>query len=319
MRLYNIYYVCKMVMEDLNSIEIRDYLLENGDGKKRIKRLTNLPRYRIALEKLKDVEIFKNDVQQAMASVAYYGFNVSTAIIDENDNRIISLANKIKNNVKLIVDLYESMKITKHQIGLDVYVPPCKYLKDYMSILKDIDFIINQCPYLQSDEEEFQYNGTDIGSDWITLVVVTTGVITTTSCILLNNFAELTKKIQEIRVRFQMIDQNEEVLKTMKIRNELLMEMQQVYAKEKEDAFNNAVIDLKESLGGLNDGEEEGKVLVSLKKYNSLLESGVRFYSSIESPPEIKELLPSSDDPKALSDTIIKYLEDTNKNGDKKL
>lgn len=308
MRLYNTYHVCKMAMEDLKYVEISD-VSTRRDALKETS-IINFRKFLSALEKLSCLEFLKDDVQKAIDSTATLLPGRRGAIIrsDSDKERIVSSLNTIVNKVQATVDLYESLKEVNPQMGIDIYVPPCKYLKEYMGILKEIDFIVGQCPYLRSDNEEIQYDGTDIGSDWITLVIVVTGAVTSASYIL-NNFAELTKKVQEIRTRFQMIKQNEEFLKTLNAKNELINELQEVYDKAKEEAFSKATAELKQSLGNLNDGEEEGKVLMSLKKYNDLLDMGVRFYSSIDSPPEIKELLPSSDDSKALTDTIVKYIE----------
>lgn len=318
MRLYNIYYVCKMAMEDLSDVEIHREIV-NGFPRMDI---INLNKYENALETLSNLEFIKDYVRHTIQMITNIrndnkfinstinGKILTTVNISGGDeaNLINNQYSTIFNKVQSIIDLYESMKETKHQIGIDINIPPCQYLHEYLSILKDIDFIISQCPYLRSSDEDIQYDGADVGSDWITLVIVSTGAVATTSYIL-NNFAQLTKKVQEIRVRFQKIKQNEEFLKTMNIKNELLEQMKNVYESEVEETFRNAIHELKEELGNLNDGEEESKVLKSLQKYNDLLDRGVQFYSSIESSPEIKELLPSSDDPKALTDTIVKYIE----------
>ena len=306
MRLYNIYYTCKMAMKDLNRVQI--YTNDKMDNGEKETSIINLYEYRRALDRLLHLEFIEKDVQEAIELIANLHGARKRTIIHTNQDRIISTFTVINNKVRSIIDLYMSIKETTDKSGIDIYIPPCKYLKEYIAILKDIDFIISQCPFLQSNEEELQYNGTDVGSDWITLVVVATGVVSG-SFYILNNFAELTKKVQEISVRFQKIKQNEEMLKTMRIRNELLEELHEAFANERNEILKEAVVDLKERLGNLNDGEEEGKVLVSIEKYSNLLDRGVKFYSSIESPREIKELLPSSDDSKALTDTIIKYLE----------
>lgn len=310
MRLYNIYYVCKKALDDLGMVRIRYYAKEMDDeidGRQRIV-IVDYKKFRDILDTLSQFAFIREEVTQMNKLIHNGVFAEGGWDIYVNRAEFDTLFDVVGNKIQSIVDLYESMKETKPQLGIDIYIPPCKYLHEYTSMLKDVDFIISQCPYLRSDNEEIQYNGTDTGSDWITLVAVTAGVVTASSYIL-HNFAEMSKKILDIKGRLQIIDQNEEFLKTLTTKNELLKEMQEVYDKAKEEAFNDAVVELKESLGGLNDGEEEGKVLMCLKKYNELLDMGVRFYSSIESPPEIKELLPSSDDHKALTDTIVKYIE----------
>lgn len=310
MRLYNIYYVCKKALDDISMVHVLYYSKETYDeidDRQRII-IVDYVKFRDTLDALSQFAFIREDVAE-MNKLIHNGMATADGwAIYANRAEFDAQFDVVEYKIQTIVDLYESMEETKYRSGIDIYIPPCKYLHEYTSMLKDVDLIISQCPYLRSDNEEIQYNGTDIGSDWITLAIVVTGSVASASYIL-NNFAEIAKKVQEIRVRHEMIKQNEEFLKTLNAKNELVKEMQEVYDKAKEETFNNAVTELKESLGNLNDGEEEGKVLMSLKKYNDLLDMGVRFYSSIDSPPEIKELLPSSDNPKALTDTIVKYIE----------
>lgn len=45
--------------------------------------------------------------------------------------------------MKTIIELYESMKLDNSGYGLDIKLPPCDDLKNYISYLKDIDFLFS--------------------------------------------------------------------------------------------------------------------------------------------------------------------------------
>lgn len=100
MRLYNIYYVCKMAMEDLKYVEVNDYTEDVG----RIGRvcIENIHNYKSALEKLEQIDFIRNDVQRAIRSIAdliVYDENVS--VIDDIDraDEVISTHDIIENKV----------------------------------------------------------------------------------------------------------------------------------------------------------------------------------------------------------------------------
>lgn len=44
-----------------------------------------------------------------------------------------------------------------------------------MSYLKEIDFILTQCPYLSSEKEELKFNNVDVGSQWLSFFLIAAG------------------------------------------------------------------------------------------------------------------------------------------------
>lgn len=87
---------------------------------------------------------------------------------------------------------------------------------------------MEQCPYLRNNDEELQYRGTDVGSDWITFAVVATGVATGTFCIL-NNLAALINKAIALKSNKKVLDMQEETYKAMKMKNEITRETIDAY------------------------------------------------------------------------------------------
>ena len=208
-----------------------------------------------------------------------------------------------------VVDLYESMHDGISQPGIDIKIPSCESLKDYIKILDDIDFIITQCPYLRNENEDIKYRGTDVGSDWITFAIIMSSTVSA-SFVVLNNLASLMNKAIQIKSNKKVLDMQDEILKTMQSKNEATQETVDAFKKMKKITYKQYVDELQNELGRLENGEEEGKVAKSLEKLANLLDKGVEIHTSIETPKEIKVLFPFVETQQTLPDSLLKYIED---------
>ena len=127
---------------------------------------------------------------------------------------------------------------------------------------------------------------------------------------IMNNLAAILNKAIGLKTSKNVFKMQEEMLKSMKQKNEVADETIEAFKKMKEITYNNCVKELEEEIGELKDGEEEGRVSRTLELLGDLVEKGVEIYSSIETPKEIKVLFPFSDNQPELPDSLIKYLED---------
>lgn len=303
MRLYNIYYICKSVYEDIN--QFTSIIPSNATQK-----MTSWISYKKALMNLSTIDFIKNDVMSA--------YNVLNPIDREKTapevgaviyNELVRKNVIILSKISAVIDLYESMKGGTSQPGIDIKIPKCDSLKDYIEILKEIDFIINQCPYLRSENEKIEYKGTDVGSDWITFAILVSGAATT-GFVILNNLAAIMNKVISLMSNKKVFDMQEETYKTMLLKNEVTQETINAFEKMKEITYKQYVDELQEELGKVSDGEEEGKVAKSLEKMANLIDKGVEILTSIETPKEIKVLFPYTESQQSLPDGLLKYLED---------
>lgn len=303
MKLYNTYYTCKLSLNGLK--EIKDESLKDGT-----KRLKNWYIGKQSLETLFSIDFIKEDAKKLYEVLSPIDIEKQNPVIGTNTfNEFASIYKKLTSKLEGVVDLYESMRDGVSHPGIDIKIPQCKDLKEYINILRDIDFILTQCPYLRNDNEELQYRGTDVGSDWITFSVITSGIVSI-SFIILNNFAALINKAISIKSNKAVLDMQDEMLETMKSKNEITQETIDVFKTMKALTYQKYVDELKNELGEVENGEEEGKVSKSLEKLTNLIDKGVEIYSSIETPKEIKVLFPFSDKQNILPDNLIKYLED---------
>lgn len=306
MKLYNIYYTCKAALKGLENIQ--------GETVTSGTRLNGWVDSKQALESLFTIDFIKIDAEQLYNVLSPIDREMSRPTIGTNTFKAFSsLYKKIIDKLEGVIDLYESMRDGISQPGIDIKIPKCKDLKEYIDILRDIDFVLTQCPYLQDNDEKLQYNGTDVGSEWISFALVT-GSLVSGSFIILNNFAALINKAISIKSNNAVLDMQDEMLKTMQLKNEVTQETIDTFKTMKTLTYQKYVNELKDELGAVEDGEEEGKVSKSLEKLSSLIDKGVEIYSSIETPKEIKVLFPFSENQDLLQDNLIKYLEDKNSN-----
>lgn len=306
MRLYNTYYLCKLYLPHIANVEFQE-IYQGTDivGYN----ITNWSVCMEALKHLKNIECLKS-----LASAAYNSINVF-----ERDKEIPNVSTRVKDDfciallnleiaVETLIKLYESLEIKESKGGIDVKIPKCDSLKEYMYYLKEIDFIFNQCPYLLDAEEEIRFNAVDVGSQWLSFVILSAGTFG-----ILNNLAKLVDKAIAIKSHLLTLKQQEEMLATISMRNEVMKETIDVFKKMKKITIDKYVEELEGEIGELNDGEERGKVEKTLEKLVVLIDKGVEIYSSIETPNEVKALFPMNEDNPILPDNIVKLLEQKEK------
>lgn len=201
------------------------------------------------------------------------------------------------------------MEMGKTESGIDVKIPKCSSLKEYMGYLKEIDFIFAQCPYLLHEKEEIKFNNVDVGSQWLVFAVAGA----TTSFYILNNLAKLIQKAISISSNILVYKQQEEALREMQLKNEVMEETVDVFKKFKQALLDKSISELEADIGELQDGEEQDKVKKTLENMVILMDKGVEIYSSIETPKEIKVLFPMDKDTAILPDNITKLIEDKEK------
>lgn len=231
--------------------------------------------------------------------------NVSPQLDPSTAQKINSKLNVITTKMQTIIELYESMNLGEGGNGIDIKIPPCDDLKDYITYLKDIEFIFSQCPFLQCENEILKFESVDVGSNWLRLTIVATS-----TCMILNNTAALVDKALILRSHYASIRQQEEILKSQQNKNELSKEIIESYKFLHNTYMDAAISMLEKDLGYLKDPEERDKAERSLEKMADLLDKGCEIYATLDSPDEVQVLFPEIQSHLELPDNIMKYLED---------
>lgn len=304
MRLYNIYYVC-CACKDKIIVNVRTEAIKNSDNQIVEYQIEGWNILKEALDQLKNISFMRQTVRDVYATIdPLERDNAQPSLSPKRKERFDIALNELKISLKTIQNLYDSFTIGESYAGIDVKIPKCNSLKEYMDYLKEIEFIFTQCPYLLSKDEEIKFNNVDVGSQWLSFFLISSGTFG-----ILNNLAKLVNKVLAIKSNIILLKEQEEQLKVMQLKNEVGEEVLDVFKKMKQTVLSDSVSDLESELGELRDGEERGKVEKTLEKMVVLIDKGVEFYSSIETPNEIKTLFPANEDNPILPDNIVKLLE----------
>lgn len=312
MRLYNIYYLCKQYVEDVESLE----LVERGSPSARYYELSNWTEYKKVLFAVGQIECLKKYTDELYNTIPVFVRETQEPQIDSYiKNNILTCQNKILAKMQTIIELYESMQLKEAEKGIDVKIPLCNSLGDYISYMKELDFIFSQCPFLQHEDGRIEFNTVDVGSQWLSFVIVTTAG-TAAAAYILNNLALLIDKAIQIKSHFISLRQQEEILRTQKMENDLLKSSLKTHEMLRKHYLSEATKEMKKQNEDhpLKDGEEEGKVEKSLEKLSGLLEKGVEIYASLNTEREIQALFPPLGDNVALPEDVLKYIEDKQEN-----
>ena len=306
MRLYNIYYLCKNLIEIIkkDKIETKKYSSEYF--------INNWNEYKTALQSLRQIPMFSKIVEEIYETIPVFVREKNRPEIDiDTKNNFIKKNNNIILQMQTIIDLYESMNLKNRKKGIDIKIPECNELKEYVGYLREIDFIFTQCPYLLSENEQIKFANVDVGSNWLSfLIELSTG--STATCLILNNLAKLLDKAIILKSHYLSVKQQEEVLKTAKQKSELTKSEIEIFNTLKNHYMNEVVSELEKEIEPLKDGEERGKVEKSLEKLATLLDKGVEIYASLDTPKDVQVLFPELGETEKLPEDILKLLEDKN-------
>lgn len=307
MRLYNIYYILK------NSISVIDnsrFEKQTSFNNSFYWKFINWKEVSDKLLLLRELDFISQD-----ALKVYYTIppmerqNKIPEISDSIRKEVVQSLLKLINKMNAVIDLYESMKVGKANIGLDIKIPETNDFDEYISYLKDLNFILYKTPYLLNDTEKLEFSSVDVGSNWLEFVFIASGTF-----YILNNLALIIEKAFKFRSQHLLLKQQEQTLTQMLQKNEIGEEVIDAYKKMKDAILDEYVSDLEGELGELKNGEERDTVKVSIEKTSELIDKGVEIYSSIEAPKEVKALFPFEDNKVLLSDSLLKLIEDKQKN-----
>lgn len=186
-----------------------------------------------------------------------------------------------------IIDLCESMGMNaEEKKGIDIKIPPNCDFTDYRKIMDDLEFIFLKCPLFKSDTEELKFESVDVGSMWISFIVLSAG-----TSIILNNIVEFIDKVIILRSHWMTLKMQEAELNKSKMDEKEKLELLKSINKLYKAHIDNAVSDLEEiTKCKLKDGDERGRVEQSIEKAEKLINKGLQIYPMIDSPKETKVL-----------------------------
>ena len=304
MRLYNIYYLCKQCEDRISGLTFttvkinQEYLINDWE------------KYKEALFVMRQVPSLKEYVDDFYETIPVFVREKEKPHVDHNTySRLNTKKNTILNKVQTIISLYESMELGEARNGIDVKIPECDSLAEYIKYLKEIDFIFTQCPYLQHKDGMIKFDTVDVGSQWITFLIGSAAVT-----FILTNLASLVDKAIQLKSHLTSLDQHKEILETQKKQNKVLDSNMEIFEVLRKHYISEAVKEIENSNNNvpLDNPEDRSRLEKSLEKLSDLLDKGVEFYASIDAPKETQVLFPVVNSTLELSENVLKLLEDKN-------
>lgn len=304
MRLYGMYYVCKQYVDTVFDMKVGS---RSANGKT-IRIIDDWLRKSRILNELGKVYPLREAIRELYETIPVIYRDQDKFDVDQSTvDAFIKARGKLITSMKTIINLYESINISKAEgniCGFDIKMPKFETLEEFSRCLGDLDFVIRHCPYLKKDNGDIKFGSVDIGSTWITFIVV--GVAAST---ILLNLAKLADAAIKIKSHVSTVKMQEEALRSLELKNETAAEVLDAFKKTSRIITQNCVRELENELGELQDGEERDKVGRSLEKMGYWMDRGMQIYSTIDAPDEIKDIFPAQEEMNFLSDDIMKLLE----------
>lgn len=186
MKFRNIYIICK---ENYNII--KDFVGTNTviNGRAGIS-IRGWEKASEAINNLKEIPAMKENVNRFLNSIPSLCRRADNPDILDVTNHEWAVINSEKvhliSALKTIIELYESMGLGMEcEYGIDIKLPKINDFSEYVQYVSDIDFIFSKCPFLKGKNEELDFKSFDVGSMWLTFVVI--GVTVGTGSTILNN------------------------------------------------------------------------------------------------------------------------------------
>ena len=306
MRLYNIYYICK------NSIEPIMELVGNANTANTVVTLSGWREAKACFEAVSKISFFSSYVDEIFGIFPAYQFKKVKPELSSHDYEMfMSKKALLVARLDAIVELYQSMDSGESKEGVDIKIPDCETLDEYIGFIKDINFVLNQCPLISNCDEQVVFNTVDVGSMWLSLLIK--GAVGTH--IILNTLAKLSEIAIKFLSNYKVVKMQDEYLLSMKQKNEIGEEVIDTFKKIKDKMLDDNVSELEKECGvEITNPEERDKTAKTIEKLSTLIDKGVEIYSAIETPQEIKVMFPFAENSPLLPDGLQRLIEEKKEN-----
>ncbi len=299
MRLQEIYYICRNVKEawiDLSFDEAK------AAGNVTYYRLKNADEVREILAALSDIESLKETIaavrNRSLGFLQHTGsitveYNVKPALVGDYQ--------RLYTKVSTITDLFESLDYRQDSEGFDIKLPPDISLSDLSKCTKDLDTIFSQCPLFTNQDSDIRFTAVDVGSVWLTFLVVGGAAVVT-----LRLIAELVDRALVIRSHYLTTQEQEEKIRTLQLGNDALENAMAINKQITKGLLAKVSTELAEE-HNISDPEDLGRLRNSIQLMADWMDKGMEVYASIQAPEETKAVFPPVEK-QSLPESIVALL-----------
>lgn len=290
MKLRNIYIICRDNYDAIKDLKAKDNII-NGRACTEVSGWNNALNALMNTKNVKSLEEESNDVINAVPEL--FQTKDTFNVMHDEWNKIGSAKNILLRTMADTIDLYEKLGMdTENRNGIDIKMPSFNDFTEFVDYLNDLQFVFTKCPFLQSSDEKFQFENVDVGSTWLTFLVIG-GATLTGGSILLNNTAAFIDKCIILRSHYLTVKKQKQDFENEKNSKEeketILKYINSLYKKE----VDRAIQELEEFTDYKvenKDGDERGRIEQCFEKMRNLFDKGLQIYSTIDASDETKRL-----------------------------
>lgn len=297
MRLEEVYQICKKHQKELKESFLTMKTNEFG-----AKEMTVIARnsYKRTfynankiLDELETLSFLENDIKSFRENSKNYSQESAYATICHKVDGIIGMC--------------EMMGYTQmhDEIGFSIKMPMDIDFSDFSKCLNDIQIVLTQCPFFSKKDAKISMKKVDVGSTWIEFVIIGIEAMG-----LLGVFAKVVDKGLVLWSHMKTIKQQEEIIRTAKLDNQLLETLLDNYKKVTEALTDKFI----EEISGeqLND-EDKSRAKLCFDKLVLWFDKGMEIHNAIECDNEVKPVFPISSKWKEIQQSTLKFIDDKNK------
>lgn len=300
MRLQEIYSNCKRTLNEwsklLFSLDDDDvYTLQNSESV--VQGMT-------ALSSIPFFEASCKSIIQTMMLVEENGKDGKYDVVTKY--RLEDVYNALYLRVDTLVGFFETVGYQSERVGIDIKLPPDITLEGLSRCAKDLHTVFTTCPILKTNDGRIEFREVDVGSIWLGFAVV--GGVTA----ILGALAALVDMVVRIRSHAITTKQQEEILRSMKLGNDVL----QNYIETNNTIVKEMLEKASENLAkeyNILDPEEQVRLKFCLELLYDWQKKGMEIYPSLPAPEEIKAVFPPMDIQALPTETMKLLLESAKK------
>lgn len=305
MRLYNVYYLCKVSIDGIKGLDYRKNDYPNGQSditvlgwKKAVQ----------SYEIVSEIDFLKEEVEVLQAAIPAYAQNAEDPNVSmATYNAIRSWNYQLLTKIQAIIDLHESVGDTvEAQAGIDIKIPKCDSFKEYIQYLKDLDFVFSQCPLISQSSEEIVFNTVDVAPMWLSFFIKAEKG----QNYILSTLSKMTEVAMKVKSNWVVVKQQEAILKRLQQSNEIGAEVLEAYKKVKNAMLDDSVTDLETACESqITNPEDRDRAARSIEIFAQLIEKGAEIYCSINTPEEIKVQFPFTENAPIIPEGLLQLVE----------
>ena len=302
MRLTEVYYTCKKILENWVEIECTSRMV----GENYYYKITNAAPVAELLSTLYRVGAFAdqiNDIYKDIPSLRENNY-IDDELSSTRKYRLDDAYEKLQQSVQAICKLCENMGIRVRAEGIDIKLPPTTSFSEISVYLSQLDKVLSQCPTLRDTGCVAEVQGTDVGSVWAIV-----GIVGASAFLFVKALTEIIDQCVVIRTHMAQAKKLEESARKQELENALLESMVAGMKKTVDGYVDKAVNDIATAHGyGEDKNEEREQIRFAINTLGELMSKGMEIHCAIGANEEVQELFPPIDNTPFLESVAKKLL-----------